>query len=116
MLLFAGTTFSSTFLLFLVRVKVACLGRVSSPSISTNRFLWLLSVVDPIARAKGLAAVLLHDDAEGTKLRRTDWMRVARRPQVLDAPEIREAVTELVRIPGLRPWTDDFNNLFQVLR
>jgi hypothetical protein len=43
-------------------------------------------------------------------------MLVARRPQVLDALEIREAVTELVRIPGLRPWTDDFNNLFQVLR
>ena len=82
----------------------------------TNRFLWLPPVVDEIARAKGLAAVLIHDEAEGTNLRRTDWMLVARRPQVLDAPEIREAVTELVRIPGLRPWTDDFNNLFQVLR
>jgi hypothetical protein len=82
----------------------------------TNRFLWLPPVVDEIARAKGLAAVLIHDDAEGTDLRRTDWMLVARSPGVLDRAGIREAVTELTRTPGLRPWTDDFNNLFQVMK
>ncbi len=47
----------------------------------TNRFLWLPPVVEEIARAKGLHAVLIHDDAEGTDLRRTDWMLVARNPR-----------------------------------
>lgn len=82
----------------------------------TNRFLWLPPVVQEIAKAKGLAAVLIHDDAEGTNLRRTDWMLVARNPQVLEQEGIRQAVTALASVPGLRPWTDDFNNLFQVLK
>jgi spermidine synthase len=82
----------------------------------TNRFLWLPPVVEEIARAKGLHAVLIHDDAEGTDLRLTDWMLVARNPVVLDKPGIREAVTALAPIPGLRAWTDDFNNLFQILK
>jgi hypothetical protein len=82
----------------------------------TNRFLWLPPVVAEIARAKGLSSVLIHDDAEGTNLRRTDWMLVARSPQVLDREGIREAATELAAVPGLRPWTDDFNNLFDVLK
>ena len=82
----------------------------------TNRFLWLPPVVDEIARAKGLAAVLIHDDAEGSDLRRTDWMLVARKPEALDQEGIQEAATEFARIPGLAPWTDDFNNLFQVLK
>jgi hypothetical protein len=82
----------------------------------TNRFLWLPPVVDEIARAKGLVAVLIHDDAEGTDLRRTDWMLVARHPHVLEQDGIRQAATGLARVPGLRPWTDDFNNLFDVLK
>ncbi len=73
-------------------------------------------MVDEIARAKGLAAALIHDGAEGTRLRCTDWMLVARSPPVLERPGIREALSELARTPGLRPWTDDFNNRFQVLR
>jgi hypothetical protein len=82
----------------------------------TNRFLWLPPVVDEIARAKGLSTLLIHDDAEGTDLRRTDWMLVARSPGVLEREGIREAATELARVPGLRAWTDDFNNLFDVLK
>ena len=82
----------------------------------TNRFIWLPPVVREIARAKGLHAVLIHDEAEGTDLRRTDWMLVARKPQVLEQQRIRQAVTAVAPIPGLRAWTDDFNNLFQVLK
>jgi hypothetical protein len=73
-------------------------------------------VVEEIARARGLHAVLIHDDAEGTDLRRTDWMLVARNPRVLAQQGIRQAVTAVPPIPGLRVWTDDFNNLFQILK
>ena len=82
----------------------------------TNRFLWLPPVVEEIARAKGLHAVLIHDDAEGSDLLRTDWMLVARNPRVLAQQGIRQAVTAVAPIPGLRVWTDDFNNLFQILK
>jgi hypothetical protein len=82
----------------------------------TNRFLRLPPVVEEIARAKGLHAVLIHDDAEGSDLLRTDWMLVARNPRVLAQQGIRQAVTAVAPIPGLRVWTDDFNNLFQILK
>ncbi len=82
----------------------------------TNRFLWLPPVVAEIARAKGLSTALIHDNPDGRSLRRTDWMLVARNPAVLEQEGIREAVTALEPVPGLLAWTDDFNNLFQILK
>ena len=83
----------------------------------TNRFLWLPPVVDEIARAKGLATVLIHDDAEGT--RPAPHGLDAGGPQPGGAGAGRASARrspQLARVPGLRPWTDDFNNLFQVLK
>lgn len=82
----------------------------------TNRFLTLAPVVEQVAGAAGLHAVLVHDEAEHSPLRRTDWVLVARDRAVLDVPVIREATSPIAPMPGLRPWTDDFNNLFGVLK
>ncbi|MBX3604828.1 MAG: fused MFS/spermidine synthase [Piscinibacter sp.] len=82
----------------------------------TNRFLNLPPVVQQTARARGLAALLIHDEAEHSDLRRTDWVLVARDPAVLDRPGLRDAATPFPVVPGLRAWTDDFNNLFGVLK
>lgn len=82
----------------------------------TNRFLSLAPVVERVAGAAGLHAVLIHDEAEHSLLRRTDWVLVARDRSVLDVPAIREATSPIAPMPGLRPWTDDFNNLFGVLK
>ena len=43
-------------------------------------------------------------------------MLAARDPGVLAKQGIRESVTAVAPIPGLRAWTDDFKNLFQILR
>jgi hypothetical protein len=83
----------------------------------TNRFLWMPPVVEAIAREKGLATALIHDDPDGPGLRRTYWMLMARNPAVLAQDGIREAATPVdPQIPGLVAWTDDFNNLFQILK
>lgn len=82
----------------------------------TNRFLWLPPVVQEIARARGLATALIRDDPQGPAQRRTDWMLLARNPAVLEHAGIRAAATPVAPIPGLAAWTDDFNNLFQVLK
>jgi hypothetical protein len=73
-------------------------------------------VVEAIARDQGLASALIHDDPDGPGLRRTDWMLVARNPAVLEKEGIRQAVSAVRPIPGLAAWTDDFNNLFQILK
>lgn len=82
----------------------------------TNRFLWLPPVVENIAKAKGLAVALIHDENDNPLLRNTDWVLVARNPAVLAQPAIKARSSAIHGIPGLGVWTDDFNNLFDVLK
>lgn len=82
----------------------------------TNRFLNLPPVVQQIAWARGLHALYVHDEAEGSDLRRTDWVLVAREPSAFEHPGLHGSGTPFPVIPGLHAWTDDFNNLFGVLR
>ncbi len=82
----------------------------------TNRFLDLAPVVKRIADEHGLHAALIADDAEDSDLARTDWVLVTRDKALLERPEIAEFASEIESIPGLRVWTDDFNNLFRILK
>ncbi len=82
----------------------------------TNRFLALAPVVERIASARGLHSALIHDEAENSDLRRTDWVLVSRDPQALAREPIRAAISVSKPIAGLVPWTDDFSNLFGVLK
>ena len=82
----------------------------------TNRFLNLPPVVQRIAAERGLVVALVHDNAEGSHLRATDWVLVARDDATLQRPGIAGATQPITPLPGLRAWTDDFNNLFSVLK
>jgi len=82
----------------------------------TNRFLRLAPVVKRIADAYNLHTVLVSDDTEEEDLARTDWVLVARNGKFLDRREIAGASSEIEDIPGLRVWTDDYNNLFKILK
>ena len=82
----------------------------------TNRFLELAPVVKQIADSHGLHAALIVDDEGLTNLSNTDWVIVTReRALVEDRAHRRESNADR-DIPGLRPWSDDFNNLFQILK
>ncbi len=82
----------------------------------TNRFLHLAPVVKRIADEHKLHTALIADDAEDSDLARTDWVLVTRDNGLLARPEIAKFASEIEDIPGLRVWTDDFNNLFQILK
>jgi hypothetical protein len=82
----------------------------------TNRFLKLAPVVKRIADDQGLHALLVVDEAEGSELSKTDWVLVGRTRKRLDPPEVAGVAEEIDEIPGMRVWTDDFNNLFQILK
>jgi len=56
------------------------------------------------------------DEAEESDLARTDWMLVARDSRVLAKKKIASASSEIEKIPGLAVWTDDYNNLFRILK
>jgi len=83
----------------------------------TNRFLHLAPVVKRIADEHGLHTVLVADDPEsGSDLANTDWVLVSRSKAVLENPRITESIEAIGEIPGLRLWTDSFNNLFKILK
>lgn len=82
----------------------------------TNRFLALAPVVEKVAKSHGLHVLLVHDEAKDSDLRRTDWVLVSPSAARLQHPLIQSAVVPIQAIPGLQLWTDDFNNLFGVLK
>jgi len=82
----------------------------------TNRFLDLVPVVADIAKANGMEAVWIHDEGGDAFGNRSDWVLVSRNHALLASPRIATAATAIPDHPGWRVWTDDFNNLFQVLR
>jgi SAM-dependent methyltransferase len=82
----------------------------------TNRFLKLAPVVKQIADTYGLHSALITDDENEGDASRTDWVLVTRNPKLLQHESIKAEVAEIKEIPRLRLWTDDFNNLVQILK
>lgn len=83
----------------------------------TNRFLHLAPVVKRIADEHGLHTVLISNDPdESSDFAKTDWVLVSRSAQALTGKRITDAAQPIGEIPGLRLWTDSFNNLFKILK
>ncbi len=82
----------------------------------TNRFLDLPPVVAAIAQARGLQVAHVRDDNQNPLLRNTDWVLVARDAAALARAGIAERARPIRPIDGMTPWTDDFNNLFAILK
>ncbi len=111
--LFAATIFCSSFLLFLVQPLIA---KQILPWFGGSAAVWMDLPPVLLAQAveKKLHLVLVHDEAEDSSLRRTDWVLLARDPARLQ-PFAALAQPVIAR-QGLRVWSDDFNNLLAVLR
>lgn len=85
----------------------------------TNRYLELAPVVALIAQEVGLQAALVADEPQGDGRGLTafsDWVLVTANEGLLKSKAIRERQYVIDQIAGLTPWTDDFNNLFRVLK
>ena len=82
----------------------------------TNRFLDLVPVVAGIAAANGMQAVWIRDEGDEALANRSDWVLVSNNRALLGSPRIADAATPIEAHEDWRVWTDDFNNLFEVLR
>jgi len=83
----------------------------------SNSVLDLESPVAKLAQAAGLSAVLIHTPAD----RRVDrseaiWVIMARAAERLQHPSIEKAGRPVSARAGQRLWTDDYSNLFQLLK
>jgi SAM-dependent methyltransferase len=82
----------------------------------TNRYLDLVPIVEALGKARGMRVAWIDDDTDDTLASRSDWVLLAAAGDVLDRPRVAEATTAVESRPDWRLWTDDFNNLFQVLK
>jgi hypothetical protein len=82
----------------------------------TNRYLELRPVVKMLAQARGLYAMNVADEGKLRFGSSTDWVLVTRNPKFFKSQAF-SVVAEEIEIPAdLAVWTDDFNNLIQVLK
>ena len=81
----------------------------------SNRFLDLKPVVQMIADKRGLNVAWIRDTYEDGSTT-SDWILLAKDKRLLLKPEIVDATTIIPPQPSWRLWTDDFNNLVQVMR
>jgi SAM-dependent methyltransferase len=88
---------------------------------ATNRFIDIAPVVASLAQEHGLTAVLISDTPQSTEgadywLSATDQILVTSDRALLESEPIRSVGKTLVPPPGFRVWTDDYNNLWRVLK
>ncbi|HEX4524041.1 MAG TPA: fused MFS/spermidine synthase [Casimicrobiaceae bacterium] len=82
----------------------------------TNRYLNLIPVVERLADAQGLHAVLITDDGEQGLSSRSDWVLVSDSAGSLAVPLIATVAKPIEPRRDWAPWSDDFNNIVQVLK
>ncbi|HET7096139.1 MAG TPA: fused MFS/spermidine synthase [Casimicrobiaceae bacterium] len=81
----------------------------------TNRYLNLVPVVDGLATVHRLVMVHIAD-SPASPASSSDWLLLSDRRSSLDKPILTEAAKEVEVRKDWRLWTDDFNNLVQVLK
>jgi hypothetical protein len=74
-------------------------------------------VVQLLATDAGRDAQMIANDDEHRKLiDSSEWVLVTRNRRFLDSIDSTVMLEPISVPPNLRVWTDDFNNLFQILR
>ena len=81
----------------------------------SNRYLDLRPVVHELAKRFNLNSGLVHSDG-GPFSQPSDWILLARTDEVLGQPEVARRLQSLDSQRKVRLWTDDYSNLFQILK
>jgi hypothetical protein len=83
----------------------------------SNQYLDLPPIVQQIARSAGFQAVLIADRPPASSLTAaSDWVLVTRNAAFLRQPEIAAHAAPITARADLPEWTDQFSNLFQILK
>lgn len=83
----------------------------------TNRYLDLKPITRQLADESKMQAVLIADDPpDDHPLYRSDWVLITSNTKLLDELKQRKKGEAIEANPKIRAWTDDYNNLFDVLK
>src|SRR5256885_14196690 len=84
---------------------------------TSNTFLNLPPVVQLLADDAGYSTRMITNEDDHRKLiDASDWVLVTRNKQFLDDLDTSVFIEPIEIPPKLRLWTDDYNNLFRILR
>ena len=64
----------------------------------------------------GLVSHSETDEEDRLHYASTDWMIVTANPALLETPAIKRVIQSVAARPDLRSWSDDFNNLYRILK
>jgi SAM-dependent methyltransferase len=83
---------------------------------TSNRYIDLPPVLEAIASASGLSIVMVEDSPQDNNALHTisTWVLLSRTTDALKG--LANEVTAVPKQPSWKMWTDDYNNLFQVLK
>ncbi len=82
----------------------------------SNSYLDLRPVIARLAQHYNLHSGWVHSQGLGRLTQTSDWVLLAREKTVLDQPAISAMLQPLETSAAVAMWTDDYSNLFQVLR
>ncbi len=82
----------------------------------TNRYLNLVPVVEAIATDLGMHSLWIEDAGADPLANSSSWVLIALDPVRLNHPRLADAASAIEPRRDWRVWTDDFNNLVQVLK
>ena len=84
---------------------------------TSNTFLVLDSVVKQLADQFGYGAKRIENEGnENLCVAPSNWVLVSRNSRFMTSSLVTKQERPIHIPSGLRPWTDDHNNLFQILR
>jgi hypothetical protein len=84
---------------------------------TSNTYLNLAPVAKLLAEDANYAARLIASDEDAPQMiSSADWVLVTRNQRFLNMPETSAGSQKIGVPPGLRLWTDNYNNLFEILR
>jgi hypothetical protein len=84
----------------------------------SNRYLNLAPVVELLAKDAGMRSMMIVDEHKSStkRLRTSVYVLVSSDDALFNDQKMATRVTPVEAIPGLQAWTDDYNNLFQILK
>jgi hypothetical protein len=81
----------------------------------SNTHLKLEPVVGRLAQVLGKSALLIDTDDSENDVYGATWVLLTSQPEVFQQPAFNSASSPLTPMRGLRTWTDDYSNLFQIM-
>jgi len=83
----------------------------------SNRYLDLVPVVQQAARRLSLEVRQVEsDDDDEAGVYRSDWMLLSASPAAFEGELLKEAAERIDAVPRVRLWTDDYSDLYRILK